>query len=92
MKTATMPSIRVTPDFREELESVLKDGETISSFMEESILREIEIRKSQSEFIKRGLAAREEAKRTGVYYTTEDVLAMMRSKLEKAKAKAAKAG
>ncbi|WP_416408302.1 YlcI/YnfO family protein [Agrobacterium rosae] len=92
MKTATMPSIRVTPDFREELESVLKDGETISSFMEDSILREIEIRKSQSEFIKRGLAAREEAKRTGVYYTTEDVLAMMRSKLEKAKAKAAKAG
>ena len=87
-----MPSIRVTPDFREELESVLKDGETISSFMEDSILREIEIRKSQSEFIKRGLAAREEAKRTGVYYTTEDVLAMMRSKLEKAKAKAAKAG
>ncbi|MBN7807110.1 prevent-host-death protein [Agrobacterium rosae] len=92
MKSATMPSIRVTPDFREELESVLKDGETISSFMEDSILREIEIRKSQSEFIKRGLAAREEAKRTGVYYTTEDVLAMMRSKLEKAKAKAAKAG
>lgn len=92
MKSATMPSIRVTPDFREELESVLRDGETISSFMEDSILREIEIRKSQSEFIKRGLAAREEAKRTGVYYTTEDVLAMMRSKLEKAKAKAAKAG
>ncbi|POO56401.1 YlcI/YnfO family protein [Agrobacterium rosae] len=92
MKSATMPSIRVTPDFREELESVLKDGETISSFMEDSILREIEIRKSQSEFIKRGLAAREEAKRTGVYYTTEDVLAMMRSKLEKAKVKAAKAG
>lgn len=92
MKSATMPSIRVTPDFREALESVLKDGETISSFMEDSILREIEVRKSQSEFIKRGLAAREEAKRTGVYYTTDDVLAMMRSKLEKAKAKAAKAG
>ncbi|NTF31136.1 YlcI/YnfO family protein [Rhizobium skierniewicense] len=90
MKSATMPSIRVTPDLREELESVLKDGETVSSFMEDSILKEIEIRKSQSEFIKRGLAAREEAKRTGVYYTTEDVLAMMRSKLEKAKA--AKAG
>lgn len=92
MKSATMPSIRVTPDFRKALESVLKDGETISSFMEDSILREIEVRKSQSEFIKRGLAAREEAKRTGVYYTTDDVLAMMRSKLEKAKAKAAKAG
>ncbi len=92
MKTATMPSIRVTPDFREALESVLKDGETISSFMEDSILREIETRKSQSEFIKRGLAAREEAKRTGIYYTTDDVLSMMRSKLEKAKAKAAKAG
>lgn len=92
MKSSTMPSIRVTPDFREALESVLKDGETISSFMEDSILREIEVRKSQSEFIKRGLAAREEAKRTGVYYTTDDVLAMMRSKLEKAKAKAAKAG
>ncbi|NTF06719.1 prevent-host-death protein [Agrobacterium rubi] len=91
MKNATFPSIRVTPDFRQSVESVLKDGETISSFMEDSILREIEIRKSQSEFIKRGLAAREEAKRTGVYYKTDDVLSMMRSKLEKAKTKAAKA-
>lgn len=86
MKTATLPSLRVTADFREAAESVLKDGETLSSFVEDSVRRQVEIRKSQAEFIARGLASLEEAERTGVYYTTEDVLSSMRQKLEAAKA------
>ena len=53
---------------------------------------QIHARKTQAEFIARGLAAREHGKQTGIYYTKEDVLGMMREKLEKAKAKAAKAG
>lgn len=92
MKTATLPSLRVDPELRAAAESVLKEGESLSAFVENSVKAQIHYRKTQAEFIARGLAAREEAKRTGVYYTTEDVLGMMRKKLEKAKAKAAKAG
>jgi len=86
MKTATIPSIRVTTDFREAAESVLKEGETLSSFTEDAVRRQVEIRKSQAEFIARGLASLEEAERTGVYYTSEEVLAELRGMLEAKKA------
>ena len=93
MKTATIPSIRVTADFREAAESVLKDGETLSAFMEDAVRKEVEIRLSQAEFIARGLASLEKAERTGEYHTTDDVLSMMQRKLDAAKAaKTAKAG
>lgn len=86
MKNATLPSLRVTADFREAAESVLKDGETLSSFVEDSVRRQVEIRRSQAEFIARGLASLEEAERTGVYYTSEEVLAELRGMLEAKKA------
>ncbi|CDZ29490.1 MULTISPECIES: YlcI/YnfO family protein [Rhizobium/Agrobacterium group] len=89
MKTATIPSLRVDPELRAAAESVLKEGETLSAFMEESLRRQVDYRKTQAEFIARGLKARDEAKRTGVYYSSEDVLNMMREKLEKARARQA---
>ncbi len=82
MKTATMPSLRVEPEFRDRAESVLKDGETLSAFMEEAVRKQVEIRKSQAEFIARGLAARDESKRTGIYHRAEDVLAELKSMLD----------
>ncbi|MCV3735573.1 prevent-host-death protein (plasmid) [Rhizobium sp. TRM96647] len=85
-KTATIPSLRVEPELRAAAESVLKEGETLSSFVESSLRRQVEYRKTQAEFIARGLASLAEAERTGVYYTTDDVLSMMRRKLEAAKA------
>jgi predicted transcriptional regulator len=82
MKTATLPSLRVEPEFRDRAESVLKDGETLSAFMEEAVRKQVEIRKSQAEFIARGLAARDESKRTGIYHRAEDVLAELKSMLD----------
>ena len=90
MKTATIPSLRVDPELRAAAESVLKEGETLSAFVEGSLKKQIEYRKTQAEFIARGLAAREEAERTGFYYTSEDVLGMLQSKLEKARVAKAK--
>lgn len=92
MKTATLPSLRVDPELRAAAESVLEEGESLSAFVENSVKAQIHFRKTQAEFIARGLAAREHGKKTGIYYTKEDVLGMMREKLEKVKAKAAKAG
>ncbi len=75
MKTATIPALRVEPKLREAAENVLVDGETLSSFVEESLRANIEKRIHQQAFIARGLASREEAKRTGEYYSAESVLA-----------------
>jgi predicted transcriptional regulator len=82
LKTATLPSLRVEPEFRDKAESVLNEGETLSAFMEEAVRKQVEIRKSQAEFIARGLAAREESKRTGIYYSADEVLAELKSMLD----------
>lgn len=74
MKTATIPSLRVAPDLRRAAESVLQEGETISSFVEQSLRTNIARRQLQQEFIARGLASRDEARRTGEYYPAEEVL------------------
>lgn len=75
MKTATIPALRVEPKLRQAAESVLKDNETLSSFVEESLRANIEKRLHHEAFIARGLASRDEAKRTGEYYSAESVLA-----------------
>lgn len=87
MKTATLPSLRVDPDLRQAAEDVLHEGETLSSFMEQSLRDEVNRRRMQAEFIARGLASREEAKRTGVYYTAEEVMGSLRHILDDAKTK-----
>jgi len=81
MKTASIPSLRVAPELRQAAENVLKEGETLSGFVEQSIRANIERRQFQQEFIARGLASRDEAKRTGVYYSSEEVMDELKSKL-----------
>ncbi|MCK8780536.1 prevent-host-death protein [Rhizobium sp. NTR19] len=82
MKTATIPSLRVDPELRAAAESVLKEGETLSAFVESSLRQQVHVRKSQAEFIARGLASREEAKRTGEYYSAELVLGELKAMLD----------
>jgi hypothetical protein len=82
MKTATIPSLRVDPELRAAAESVLQEGETLSAFVENSLRAQIHYRKTQAEFIARGLKAREEAKRTGIYYGAEEVLAELKGMLD----------
>lgn len=84
MKSATIPSLRVDPALRADAESVLKEGETLSAFVENSLRAQIHYRKTQAEFIARGLRAREESKRTGVYHDADDVHAMLKAKLDAA--------
>ena len=87
MKTATLPSLRVAPELRHAAESVLHEGESLSSFMEQTLRSEVNRRRMQAEFVARGLAAREDAKRTGVYYTVEEVMGSLRQILADAEAK-----
>lgn len=77
MKTATLPPLRVAPELRQAAEAVLHEGESLSSLMEQSLRDEVNRRRLQAEFIARGLAAREDARRTGVYYSQEESLAKL---------------
>ncbi|MCM2476572.1 prevent-host-death protein [Rhizobium sp. CG5] len=90
MKSATIPSLRVDPQLRADAESVLNEGETLSAFVEHSLRKQIHYRKTQAEFIARGLASLAEAERTGVYYTTEEVLGELKGMLDAKRAENAR--
>lgn len=89
MKTAALPPIRVSPETRHQAESLLRDGESLSSFMTEALIQHIENRQAQDEFIARGLASAAEAERTGVYVSAASVLRKLESRLQRAKARVA---
>jgi len=86
VKTASLPSLRVDPELRLQAESVLKDGESLSGLVEQSVRDIIRRRKAQQEFIARGLASRDEARRTGDYIDADLVIAGLAEKLAAAKA------
>ena len=87
MKTATIPSLRVNPELRRAAEQVLHKDETLSSFVEQSVRANIERRQLQTEFIKRGLASRDEARLTGEYFTAETIMQELDALLENAETK-----
>ena len=92
MKTTTIPSIRVEPDFRAEVEAVLTEGETLSQFVEASVRASVERRRMQAEFIARGLRSRDEARRTGGYVDADVVLGNLQLKLDAARTRLGKKG
>ncbi|MDR0244991.1 MAG: prevent-host-death protein [Burkholderia sp.] len=89
MKTATMPALRVDPQLREAAESVLEENETLSAFMELALRDGIARRRLQREFVTRGLASRDEARRTGEYVDAADVQAELEDMLKAARAEKA---
>jgi Arc/MetJ-type ribon-helix-helix transcriptional regulator len=89
MKTATIPSVRVDPEFRAEVESLLGDGETLSEFVEASVRATVQRRRVQAEFIARGLRSREEAQRTGEYVEADVVIEQLQRKLDAARTRIA---
>ena len=94
MKTAarfyTIPSLRVNKELHDAVEAALTEGETISSFLLESIQFNIQRRAMQLEFVARGLAAWDEARSTGNYVSVEEMLAGLDKTLEKARKAAAR--
>lgn len=91
MKTATLPSLRVDSQLRHDAESVLLEGESLSQLIEQAVRGEIELRKAQAEFLTRGIASRDEARKTGQYVRADAVLDKLHSALRAAKAKRSKA-
>ena len=85
MKTATLPPIRVAPDFRSEIEDVLESGETLSKFVENAVRATVTLRKSQAEFVRRGLTAIEQTKVQGNGVPASAVVATLEARLAAAR-------
>ena len=92
MKTATIPSVRVEPEFRKEVELVLGQNESLSQFVEAAIRTSVHQRKSQAEFLARGTQSLAEARKSGEYFDAGEVMQRLRSKLAAAKARQAATG
>lgn len=86
MKSATIPSVRVDPEFRAEVESVLGEGETLSQFVEASVRASVERRRVQAEFVARGLRSRDAARQSHGYVGADEVLAGLQRRLDGARA------
>lgn len=82
MKSAVIPQIRVEPELRAELESVLMQGETLTEFVETTVRNAIAFRRVQTEFHARAQAASEAYHQTGVSVPVEKVLERLQSKLD----------
>ncbi|MCD9032572.1 hypothetical protein LDO32_12635 [Luteimonas sp. Y-2-2-4F] len=85
MTTATLPSLRVDPALRQAAEAVLQEGETLSSFVEQSGRAQVQLRQQQEASIARGLAARDDARQSGRYVSTQDVLGGLQARLDNAR-------
>ena len=89
MKNATLPPLRVDSALRAAAESVLQEGETLSGIVLEAVRLNIERRETQREFIARGLLAREEARQSGQYVSSDEMLKRLDASLAAASAKQA---
>ena len=82
MKSAVIPQVRVEPELRAELESVLQQGETLSEFVETSVRNAVAFRRTQTRFHERGQAAWEHYQSTGASVPAHEVVAELAVKLE----------
>lgn len=89
MRSATFPPIRVKPEVRSEVEAVLREGETLTQFIEEAVVSAAAWRRSQAEFVARGEAAIEQWKREGGGLSVDEAMADLQGRLDAARNQAA---
>lgn len=81
MKTAVIPQVRVEPELRADLDSVLLPGETLTEFVEASVRRAVEFRRVQTDFAARCDASLAAYERTGVSIPSDTVLSKLEAKV-----------
>ncbi len=87
MKTATIPSVRVEPEFREQMEQVLTENESLSQFVETAVRNTVRQRMEQAEFVARGMKSLAQARKSSEYFEADEVVARLRTTLAAAKKK-----
>jgi hypothetical protein len=82
MKDALLPPVRVDEELRNAAESVLDEGESLSSFIEAAVRRAVDYRRIRTEFHAAGQAALERYRRTGGSRSADEVLGKLQKKLD----------
>jgi hypothetical protein len=85
MKSATIPPVRVSAKFRAELDKALENGETLAALVEKAVSSEVLRRKSQAEFVRRGLAAIARTQQAGNGIPADAVIAKLEARLAAAR-------
>jgi hypothetical protein len=86
MKTTAIPAVRVEPELRSQLEEVLHEGETLSSFVEASVRDAVRRRIDQAEFVARGLASIRESVQNGTTVPADELMAQLRVRADEMRA------
>jgi len=83
-RSATLPPIRVAPETKASLEAVLREGESLTQFIEGAVRREVEFRAEQNAAIARAKKALRSADKGAGLLTAEEFLAGMAQRAEAA--------
>jgi hypothetical protein len=84
VKSRTIPPLRVSEQLRADAEGVLGPGETLSAFVMDAVSRSIDFRKTQLDFLARGIASAERARSVGGYVPADKAVARLRKRLARA--------
>ena len=77
-RSATLPPIRVAPETKASVEAVLRDGESLTQFIESAVRREAEYRAEQNAALARARKALRSADKAVGLMTKEDFLAVVK--------------
>jgi len=77
VKPKSGSELHISNELQVAAESVLYQGEDLSSFVESSIRRHVDRRMRHRDFIARGLASGANARKTGKYVDAKDVFAQL---------------
>ena len=83
-RTATLPPIRIEPETKARLEAVLREGESLTQFIESAVCKEAAFRAEQSAAVARAKKALRAADKGAGVMSADDFLAGMQRRAETA--------
>ena len=81
MKSSTLPAVRVEPELRIQLEAVLRENETISTFVADAVRQAVDFRRVEADFSARGDAAWQQYQRDGVARPANEVFDRLQDRI-----------
>lgn len=84
-RSATLPPIRVTPETKASVEAALRDGESLTQFIESAVCREAEFRAGQKAAVSRAKKALRSADKGVGLMTAEEFLGGMEQRAREAR-------
>ena len=90
-RSSTFPPIRVAPQTKAQVEAVLREGESLTQFIENAVCREAEFRTEQNAAIARARKALHSADKGMGLMTREDFLVGMTQRAQEAQRRIQKA-